>query len=460
MHMHQLSLFLFHRDLRLHDNIALVQALRNSATVVPIFIFDPAQLENNPYRSEAAVQFLCTSLYELSNELRSRQAALYVLHGDTKVVIETLLQQLQPTALYSSRDYTSFSRQRDSQLADLCKVRNVQTYFIDNLLLCNPDTIKTGQGTPYTVFTPFKRTVLQREIARPIACTEMNFYTGSVPNAVSVTDAKCVPYTPVLRPSVTGGRTEGLALLERAKTLVNYAAERDVPSIQGTSLLAAHHKFGTISIRETFHAILQSFSIEHSLISELIWRDFFTGIGYHFPHVFSGAFHQKYNALPWSKSTSMFDAWKSGNTGFPIVDAGMRELRMTGAMHNRVRMIAASFLVKDLHIDWRLGERYFASQLVDYDPAVNNGNWQWSASTGCDAQPYFRIFNPWLQQKRYDPQAEYIRTWVPELQAVPLEMIHTWAESSRLYPDVYTAPICDHSIESAIAKDMYARAAK
>jgi deoxyribodipyrimidine photo-lyase len=217
-------------------------------------------------------------------------------------------------------------------------------------------------------------------------------------------------------------------------------------------MLSAHNKFGTCSIREVYYIIAETFTHEHALIKELYWRDFFTHVAWNFPHVFGNSFHSKFDKLKWSKNLKTFKAWCNGLTGFPVVDAAMRQLNKTGFMHNRARMIAASFLTKDLHIEWRLGEQYFAQKLVDYDPAVNNGNWQWVASTGCDAQPYFRIFNPWLQQKKFDPECEYIKRWVPELKDLSPAQIHSWYNPKQKAPADYPKPIVDHTQEARITK--------
>lgn len=227
---------------------------------------------------------------------------------------------------------------------------------------------------------------------------------------------------------------------------------RNLPSLSGTTGLSAHHKFGTISIRESYWAVRSALGKSHTLVRELYWRDFFTHIGFHYPHVLSGCFHERYDTLKWENDEVKFKAWCQGRTGFPIVDAGMRELNITGFMHNRMRMITASFLVKDLHIDWRWGEKYFAQRLVDYDPLVNNGNWQWAASTGCDAQPYFRIFNPWLQQAKYDPKCLYIKQWVKELAGCTPKRIHRIQDN---IPTEYVSPIVDHAVASQKAKAMF-----
>jgi deoxyribodipyrimidine photo-lyase len=233
----------------------------------------------------------------------------------------------------------------------------------------------------------------------------------------------------------------------------NYNLERDFPSLTATSTLSAYVKFGCCSIREVYYATLQQLGEEHPLLRQFYWRDFFTHIAYHYPHVFGHAFHRRYDAIDWKNQESLFWAWTKGMTGFPIIDAGMRELQQTGLMHNRVRMLAASFLVKDLHISWRWGERYFAQHLLDYDPCVNNGNWQWAASTGCDAQPYFRVFNPCLQQRKFDPDCVYIKRWVPELAQYSATQIHQWQQAAE--HGTYPAPIVDHAEQTRQVKALY-----
>jgi deoxyribodipyrimidine photo-lyase len=255
-----------------------------------------------------------------------------------------------------------------------------------------------------------------------------------------------------------GGRKEALKILNKISKLKNYGEDRDIPAKQGTSGLSAHHKFGTVSVRETFWAAREQFELTHPFISQLYWRDFFHHIAFHFPKVFGHAFQEKFEDVEWDEDEERFAAWCEGRTGFPIVDAAMRELNTTGYMHNRCRMIVASFLVKDLLLDWRKGERYFATQLVDYDPCVNNGSWQWAASTGCDAQPYFRIFNPWRQQIRFDPDAEYIKKWVPELKDVDPKTIHRLNEQRPLILQGYPRPIVNHRTMAEEAKSRYKQA--
>nr|WP_281411951.1 deoxyribodipyrimidine photo-lyase [Motiliproteus sediminis] len=257
-------------------------------------------------------------------------------------------------------------------------------------------------------------------------------------------------------PAWRGGRSEALSLLDAIDTLSGYAERRDLPAERGTSRLSAHLKFGTCSVREVYYRVLHCWGEDHPLLRQLHWRDFFTQIAWHYPQVFGQPFDRRLTAMRWPNEKAKFEAWCQGRTGFPIVDAGMRELNHSGYMHNRLRMIVASFLVKDLHVDWRWGERYFAQRLIDYDPCVNNGSWQWAASTGCDAQPWFRIFNPWRQQQRFDPEGEYIRSWVPELAGLGAKALLQLECGGA--PAGYPEPIVDHKSAALWSKESYRQA--
>ncbi|NND86539.1 MAG: deoxyribodipyrimidine photo-lyase, partial [Nitrosopumilus sp.] len=308
----------------------------------------------------------------------------------------------------------------------------------------------------YKVFSPFFSKAKELPIRKPQKHVFSNLSNEKIKSKFSIKEIPSGMLQPV-KTEFKGGRKSCIALLKNIKNLKKYDSERNFPSIEGTSHLSAHNKFGTYSIREVYHKIADDLGANHTLIAELHWRDFFTHIMYHFPHSKSKEFNSKYEKIPWSKNSETFTKWCNGMTGFPIVDAGMRELNNTGYMHNRVRMIVASFLTKDLHIDWRLGENYFASRLIDYDSSVNVGNWQWAASTGCDAQPWFRIFNPWLQQQKFDKDCLYIKKWIPELDAVSTKIIHSLDTKHSDIEVDYPAPIVDHKSESLHSKEVFKR---
>jgi deoxyribodipyrimidine photo-lyase len=429
-------------------------ALKDADQVLPCFIFDKRQLENNPYYSNACVEFMLGCLADLQRQLQTHNAKLYFFYGIAEDIVERLLTTLPIKAVFMNRDYTPFSLNRDQKIADVCKNYAVNFEKYDDALLNEPEAITKADGTPYVVFSQFLRKARLVPVSVPQANRQHNYYTQPISFALP-TIPSSILITPNPHLALQGGRQEAKQLLKKIIHLKDYAEVRNFPAKSGTSQLSAHNKFGTLSIREFFQAVVKEYGEAHGLISELYWRDFFTHIGCHFPRVFGNAFRAQYDALGWVKNTELFKRWCEGNTGFPIVDAGMRELNITGYMHNRVRMIVGSFLVKDLHLDWRWGERYFAQQLIDYDPAVNNGNWQWIASTGCDAQPYFRIFNPWLQQKKFDSECEYIKQWVPELRLLSAKAIHHLVDSDFPRPASYPLPIINHSEESKVSLKMY-----
>jgi len=309
------------------------------------------------------------------------------------------------------------------------------------------------------VFTPFYRNASKFKVDLPIRNSRAHYYAKKVSFAKD--HSLYAKILPKRREQQKGGRSAGLKILKKIGDFAKYAKERDFPEVEGTTHLSPHLKFTTCSPREIYHAMKEEFGAGSELIRSLYWRDFFTSIAFHFPAVFQGAFRLKFKGIRWSGSKRAFQKWCEGKTGFPIVDAGMREMNETGFMHNRVRMIVASFLVKDLRIDWRWGEKYFAQTLIDYDPAVNNGNWQWVASTGCDAQPYFRIFNPWAQGIKYDPDCVYIKHWVPELSNLSPKVIHAWyLEKNRDLCKAYPEPIVDHTEEAKTTLNMYKRYAR
>ncbi len=451
-------LFLFRRDLRVTDNTGLLAALQQSEPVIAAFILDPRQVDPHPYRSERAFHFLLQSLHELAQELRQAEGRLYLFHGPPAQVLEQLIREDGVGAVHVNRDFTPFSRARDAELQARCAEHGVTWQAHDDLLLHPPEHTLKSDGMPYTVFTPFYKNACKLAVPPVNASRPTSGLFLREPTRTAQT--RGVELEALLSQAsgesmLRGGRSEALGVLQAAANFRGYETQRDQLGNPSTTRLSAHHKFGTISPRESYSAFSKALGADHGLVRQLYWRDFFTQIAWHFPHVFGQAFQKRFSEVAWTNDLDCFSAWCEGRTGFPIVDAGMRELNETGFMHNRARMIVASFLTKDLHIDWRWGERYFAQKLVDYDPCVNNGSWQWAASTGCDAQPYFRIFNPWLQQKRFDPDAAYIHRWVPELRALAPRQLHELDKSPQRLLG-YPAPIVQHGLASQQAKALFA----
>ncbi len=444
------SLFVFRRDLRVDDNTALIDALKKSESVLTWFVLDPRQAEKHDYLSLPAFDFMLSSLEELDADLRLRGGALGVSKGKVEEILDELLPGMGVDAVFMNRDYTPFSRKRDEDIETVCRSRGIALVSHGDALLNEPEDVRKNDGGPYTVFSPFWKKSSAVQPGPPAQCRMKNFAAVDTNASEALTGAK--PHA-LERPFLRGGRKEGLALLSRLSELKGNENFRDEPAVRTTGL-SAHLKFGTVSVREVYRGISEALGSSSPFLRQLYWRDFFSHISWHFPHVFTGAFHRKLDALEWKYDEESFGRWCGGRTGFPVVDAAMRELNATGYMHNRARLIAASFLTKDLHLSWREGEKYFAQRLIDYDPAVNNGNWQWSASTGCDAQPYFRIFNPWIQQKKFDRDCTYIKTWVPELSGLSPVQIHGLekkAPESLNYP----RPMVNHAEASLEAKAMF-----
>lgn len=432
------SAFIFHRDLRIEDNVGLNQALQKSEEVIPIFIIEP-KLNFALYRW----RFLNESLRELNAELIKQKSELLIIQDKIPNIINNLKKDDKIEAIFSNTDFSRYAKDRDEKIYFQCKKQDIKfNSFLDHLLH-DPNTILTKDGNPYTIFSFFFKEARNHPVKRPDRNKMKNFTKSSLKSNYKLESFQ-----------IDAGRKKALEILENISNFKNYDNERNNPFLDGTTKLSAHHRFGTVSIREVYEKISNTLGREHTLISEIYWREFFSYILYHFPKSQFNEFKEKYSKIQWSKNQKNFHAWCNGNTGFPIVDAGMRELNTTGFMHNRVRMIVASFLVKDLHIDWRSGERYFAKMLVDYDPAINVGNWQWAASTGCDSVPYFRIFNPWLQQEKFDSSCNYIKKWVKELESLlPKDIHNLW----RVHPPGldYPKPIVIHKNEVQVTKKIF-----
>lgn len=423
-------IFWFRNDLRIADNTALLTA-SSKGSLLPLFVRDPRIYGRNPF----STAFLEECLRDLNAQLQAEGGRLHVVEGIPEKIVPQLVKRLGLEGVAFNADSTPFALKRDWRLME--SFTDIKVIVGKDRFLLDFDMVKSGSGTPYKVFTPFYKRA-SREFARfPQSGGHFEFIATD--ELVTLSEGN-------------SGRDTGIALLKRAASLKDYGVSRDFPSIAGTSNLSPHIKFGTLSIREVYHTLANSLGEHHPLIRQLFWREFFYYISYHFPHVMEGTFIQKYRALPFENDPLLFEAWTVGKTGFPLVDAGMRQLNATGELHNRVRMVVASFLVKDLLIDWRWGERYFSRKLVDYDPVVNRNSWQWVASVGVDAVPYFRIFNPWRQQKRFDPDAEYIRKWVPELGHLSAKEIH---RIEKVPVEGYPPPIVNHRERASLSKDMF-----
>ena len=423
----EISIFWFRRDLRLRDNAALFYALRENKKVLPLFIFDRTILDRIESKSDRRVDFIYQALLHLHGELRKLGSSLLILQGQPLNEFQKLSQKYVIKNIYCNNDYEPYALKRDQEVHDFFKSKSVPFHSFKDQCIFEKDEILKDDGKPYTVFTPYSKkwkNTLQTKRYKPFetALYFGNFHRFFVNPSEDIESIGFTKTDLVFNPNPPLSNS----------LLFNYKSSRDFPAQNGTSKLSVHLRFGTVSIRD-----LLARAIDHSevWVNELIWREFYKMILWHFPYVSESAFKPLYNRILWRNNEGEFEMWCQGKTGFPIVDAGMRELNTTGFMHNRVRMIVSSFLVKDLLIDYRWGEAYFASKLNDFDLSANNGGWQWAAGCGCDAAPYFRIFNPTEQQKRFDPDFEYIRKWVPEFETdeYPDKMVdHAFARKRTL----------------------------
>lgn len=475
----------FRRDLRLHDNPALSEAAaRGAGQVIPLFIIDDAILRAST-TGAARVAFMLDALRDLDARLRERGSRLVVRRGNPLNILREMARDGEISAISWNHDYTPFARRRDREVAALLQALAIEPLTSTDALIVEPEAILSGEGRPYTVFTPYRkrwRALVEQQAARltrELPPPRLKPIPARIDSLAIPTAADLgFTTTQVLPP---GGETAGSARLAEFAALTadgaiaGYAQGRDILAAPATSRLSAYLRFGCVAPRAALRAALHALgqlepdtltaagaSIE-TWMSELAWRDFYYQIMWHHPHVLRGAFKPQYNALKWGNNPAWFAAWRAGRTGYPVVDAAMRQLQQEGWMHNRARMIVASFLTKDLLIDWRWGERYFMQQLVDGDHAANNGGWQWSAGTGTDAQPYFRIFNPVSQGQKFDPQGEYVRRYLPELAAIPPRYIHapwTMPEAERRRAGIgddqaYPLPIVEHAIQRERALSLY-----
>ncbi len=429
-----ISLFWFRRDLRLDDNAGLYHALKSGRPVVPVFIFDSNILEALDDRQDSRVSFIHQAITNLQTQLLKKGSTLDVRYGTPEEVFTALLETYQVEAVYTNHDYEPYAQERDKTIAGLLNARGIDFHTYKDQVIFEKKEVVKDNGEPYTVFTPY---------SRKWKATLTDFYKKSYPTKkyhrhFFKQDEMALPSLAEIGFSPTAITFPGEEWDE--SIIKQYTKQRDYPAIAGTSRLSVHLRFGTISIREL---VREAGAVNETFLNELIWRDFYQAILWHFPGVVFNSFKKEYDNIQWRNHEKEFEVWCNGNTGYPIVDAGMRELNATGYMHNRVRMIVASFLTKHLLIDWRWGEAYFAKKLLDYDLAANNGGWQWAAGSGCDAAPYFRIFNPYLQTQKFDPKLEYIRKWIPELDEL-----------------TYPLPIVEHEVARKRCLDVYGKALK
>jgi len=414
-------IFWFRRDLRLEDNTGLNAALRSKVPVLPVFIFDDSILNTLP-PDDARLDFIYRQLNKIHGYLKGQGSGLYCRRGSVIQIWEALLQEFQVKAVYCNKDYEPEAIRRDDSVKDLLEKRGIKFYCFKDQVIFEEDEIVKSDGMPYTVFTPYMHKWRETLKAQGIPETgtekgRFYHYEGKFPEA-SELHFHSGPET--VKPY-------------DLKHIGRYAAERDYPAKEAGSYLGPHLRFGTLSVREL---ISQLDPVKHTVfLSELIWREFFMQILYHYPRVATESFREKYMGIQWRNDQKEFESWCRGQTGYAMVDAGMRQLNESGYMHNRVRMVAASFLCKHLLVDWRWGEAYFASKLLDYELSSNNGNWQWAAGTGCDAAPYFRIFNPVSQQQKFDKDFAYISKWIPGFRAnqyIPFIVDHAYARERAL----------------------------
>jgi len=449
------SLFIFRRDFRLNDNIALIECYKKSEQVIPIFIFTPEQINKNEYFSSNSFQFMLESLEDLDNELKNNyNSQIHYYYGDNIKILNEILKNYNFDAIFFNKDYTLYAKNRDQNIEFFCNENNKSCNIYEDYLLLPIGNFLKIDGKPYEKYTPFKNNAKKKKVQLP-----NNFKFNEVTEFNKINkfgkikfnfDFKSLDkyYQKNKKILLHGGRINGLKILNNLKNYINYGEVRN-DLIKPTTHLSAYIKFGCISIREAYNTIYKLYGINHGLIDQLYWREFYFYLAYYIPRVLQGkSLKEKYDEIVWENNPKIFAAWKNGITGFPAVDAGMRELNETGYMHNRARLITSGILIKILNCDWRLGEKYFATQLIDYDPIVNNGNWQWSSGSGADSQPYFRIMSPWKQAIDNDPECLYIKKWIPELNNVPNKDILNWGKTWSIYKGKinYPKPIVDYEV--------------
>lgn len=448
------SIFIFRRDYRLTDNVGLMMALKESKFVIPMFIFTPTQITDNKYKSDNAIQFMIESLEELNNDLKHlMKSRLFYFFGEPHTILKKIINDIDVDAIYTNRDYTPYSKSRDEHIQKLCEQNKIKFLQFEDSLLNGVGTVKNVSGNIYTKFTPYFNNARKVNVSSPVKNNYKNYYGGRNKIAGEFTNDIHKLYTYNKDIAVRGGRSYGLDILNKLQKFKGYNKDRNFFGHQ-TTRLSAYIKFGVVSIREVYHKFKTVLGNSNDLIKQLYWRDFYYNIMEFYPNVLSvnnRCFKESYQKVPWityktatKAEKEMWNKWCEGSTGIPMVDASMRELNNTGFMHNRGRMIVASFLTKNMFWFFGEGEKYFAQNLVDYDPSNNSGGWQFCSGSGVDSMPYFRTFNPWIQGFKYDNDCAYIKKWIPELKNVPQKHIHKWFMYHDQY-EVYCKPMLDAS---------------
>ncbi len=428
----QISIFWFRRDLRLDDNAGLYHALRSGHAVLPIFIFDTNILNGLENKTDRRVQYIHKSISDIQEKLVRFGSGICVLNTTPIEGFKELTNEYNIVSVYTNHDYEPYAKTRDAEIRTFLEEKNISFYTYKDQVIFEKNEVLKDNNTPYTIFTPYSKRWREKL---------NDFYLQPYPTRKYFNSFLKQYSTPIPSMADIGFNslfTEHMSVALNETLVRNYDKTRDYPALDGTTKMSVRLRFGTISIRSL---AAEAKKLNDTLLNELIWRDFYQMILWHFPHVVNGSFKKEYDQIKWRNNEKEFELWCTGKTGYPIVDAGMRQLNQTGYMHNRVRMVTASFLTKHLLIDWRWGEAYFAENLLDYDLAANNGGWQWAVGSGCDAAPYFRIFNPYLQTKKFDPDLEYIRQWLPEYDT-----------------PAYPQPIVEHTVARERCLDVYKKA--
>ena len=450
------SIFIFRRDFRVTDNVGFNKCYKNSKNVYPIFIFTPEQIKKNSFKSNNAVQFMIESLLDLDKKIN-----LTFYYGDYENVIKSIIKTKKINAIFTNTDYTKYAIQRDNNILKICKKYKIKFNKYHDICLLPPGSVLNKTNTYYQKFTPYYNEHLKKDVDSPKKMNINKSKIKSISTKYKILNSKLKTfYKENNNITVRGGRDNVLKIVSKIGNFKTYDKTRDTLS-QETTRLSAYLKFGCISIREIYSIFKKKFGVKHALIRQLIWRDFYYHLGYGYIDRFGKSLKPQYDNIKWDNNPTLFKKWCDGETGFPIVDACMKELNTSGYMHNRGRLIVSSFLIKNLQINWEKGEKYFAQNLVDYDVLVNNGNWQWASGSGADSQPYFRIFSPISQSTKHDKECKYIKKWLPNLKNIENRHLHDWEKYNHLHnlkKINYVKPIIDYSKSRDITISMYKKA--